>query len=539
MDRRRDESTATTAATAAVAAVAATEATEATEATAAVAAAAQSGSAVAILLEHIPDAVAITSCAADGIYLAVNDAYCELAACTREELVGRPSDLHWANPVQEEAARELMQRGVPIDDLHCRFRNARGEDIDTSLSARRVVIDGELRLIVSRRDVRRRSEIEQRLRASEERWRFAVEGHGDALWDWSVDTQTIFRSPRWLAMLHLPEAAATVSIEEHGAAFATEDLPAVSVGFRELLAGRVDEIVGECRLRRADGATIWVGYRCRTMARNAAGMPARVIGTCRDITARKERQRALDAQLERISHSGRLLALGEMASAIAHEINQPLAVVASYAGVLVRKTVEQPELRELAVRIENEVLRAGQVVWRMRQFSRHGELCPATVDLRDLVRESLEWTRLDNRAQGVAFELDLPAEPAPARVDRVLIEQVLLNLLRNALQSMSETQEERVVAVRLRRDALRGEMVVEIADRGCGLPSQVAVDVYQPFFTTRADGLGLGLSIAHSIVARHGGRMWSAAREEGGTVFSFSVPAVDASAQAEKGRGDD
>lgn len=499
--------------------------------------AAHAGSAVAILLEHIPDAVAITSVAADGTYLAVNEAYCELAACTREELVGTSSHRHWANPVQEEAARELMQRGVPIDDLQCRFRNARGEEIDTSLSARRVVIDGEPRLIVSRRDVRRRAEFEQRMRASEERWRFAVEGHGDALWDWSVETQTIFRSPRWLAMLRQPEAAATVSIEEHGAAFATEDLPAVSVGFRELLAGRVDEIVGECRLRCADGATIWVGYRCRTMEKNAAGMPSRVIGTCRDITAHKERQRALDAQLDRLSHSGRLLALGEMASAIAHEINQPLAVVASYAGVLVRKSAEQPELRELAVRIENEVLRAGQVVWRMRQFARQGELRPAVLDLRDLVRESLEWTQLDNRAQGVAFEVDLPAAPALAMADRVLIEQVLLNLLRNALQSMSDTQGERTVGVRVRDDGARGEIVVEIADRGCGLPSQVAVDVYQPFFTTKADGLGLGLSIAHSIVARHGGRMWSAAREEGGTVFSFSLPATDESGPGQQGAG--
>ncbi|MFC5300787.1 PAS domain-containing protein [Azospira restricta] len=477
-----------------------------------------------VLLEHLPDAIAITTCELDGVFIAVNRAYCELAASSAEELIGTRTSSHqlWGNDAQRRAVRELIVRGGAIDDLQSVFRNKRGDEIATSLSARRIVIDGEYRLIVSRRDIRRRVEIEQRLRQSEERWRFAIEGHGDALWEWRVDERTIYRSPRWLSMLGLPDSAVLASQEEHGAAFFTEDLPEVSIGFREMLAGHADELDGECRLRRADGEQIWVSYRCRTMERNGDGRPTKIIGTTRDITQRKLRQKMIDAQLDRLSHADRLLALGEMASAIAHEVNQPLGVVASYAGVLVRKAADHPELRELAVRIENETLRAGQVVWRMRQFSRHGQLDPVALDLRALIDESLEWVRLDNRVQGIGFEVELPEVPLPVRVDRVLIEQALLNLLRNSIQSMADSEHPRSILVRARIDG--AQVVVDVADRGCGLPSQVACDVFQPFFTTKPDGLGLGLSITQSIVARHGGRLWSAAREGGGTVFSFSVP---------------
>ncbi|MBI2306340.1 MAG: PAS domain S-box protein [Rhodocyclales bacterium] len=478
----------------------------------------------AVLLEHLPDAVAVTTCELDGVFVAVNRAYCELAASSAEELIGTRTTAHqlWGNEAQRRTVRKLVIRGAAIDDLQSVFRNKRGEEIVTSLSARRIMIDGEYRLIVSRRDIRRRVEIEQRLRESEERWRFAIEGHGDALWEWRVDERMIYRSRRWLSMLGLPEDAALVSQEEHSSAFFTDDLPEVSIGFRELLAGQVDELDGECRLRRADGEQIWVSYRCRTMETNADRRPTKVIGTTRDITQRKLRQKMIDAQLDRLSHADRLLVLGEMASAIAHEVNQPLGVVASYAGVLVRKAADYPQLRELAVRIENETLRAGQVVWRMRQFSRHGELHPVALDLRTLIHESLEWVRLDNRAQGIGFEVELPETTLPVRVDRVLIEQAMLNLLRNSIQSMAGSEQQRAVLVRARIDG--EQVVVDIADRGCGLPSQVACDVFQPFFTTKPDGLGLGLSITHSIVARHGGRLWSAAREGGGTVFSFSVP---------------
>lgn len=492
---------------------------------------------IEMFLEYVPDAAALTTCTEEHIYLAVNEAYCKMLECERENLIGTSAVFHqvWANEIQGRSARELMRKGVPIDDLQCRLRTKTGNETTTSLSARRVVIGGKQCILVLRRDIRQRAEVEARLRESEARWRFAIEGHGDALWEWRVREQQIFRTSRWLEMLGLPHEAELVGLAEHGQVFYTEDLPEISMKFRNLLAGRVQELSGECRLRHQSGEHIWVSYRCRAMTHDENGYPETIIGTARDITQERKDKRELEVQIDRLSHSGRLLVLGEMVAAIAHEINQPLAVISSYAGVLQRKSTD-PDTRELASRIENETLRAGQVVWRIRQFARHGELVREKLDLRALVSDVLEWVRFGHRNEEIAFGKDLPPWPVPASVDRVLFEQALINLVRNAMQSMRHSEDERVIDIRVSSDELRGECLVEVSDRGCGLPDQIAFDVYQPFYTTKPDGLGLGLSITQSIVCRHGGRLWSAAREGGGTIFSFTLPLAEKDLpQAESG----
>lgn len=480
---------------------------------------------IEMFLEYVPDAAALTTSTDEHVYLAVNETYCHMLECRRDELIGTSAVANrvWVNEIQGRAARELLRKGVPIDDLQCRLRTKLGKEIITSLSARRVMIGGKYCIFALHRDIRQRAEAEVRLRESEARWRFAIEGYGDALWEWRVREQQIYRSTRWLEMLGLPREAELVSLEEHGRAFVTEDLPEISAAFRELLAGRVQELAGECRLRHQSGEQIWVSYRCRAMAYDDKNYPVTIIGTSRDITRERAQKKELDAQLDRLSHSGRLLVLGEMVAAIAHEINQPLAVISSYAGVLQRKSSD-PETRELATRMENETLRAGQVVWRIRQFSRLKALECKRWDLRELIADVVEWMRSDRRNEEILFRKDLPEQPLHANVDRVLIEQALINLVRNAVQSMAGMEGEHLIGVRACRDDARAECVIEISDRGCGLPDQVAFDIYQPFYTTKPDGLGLGLSITHSIIDRHGGRLWSSAREGGGTIFSFTLP---------------
>ncbi len=480
------------------------------------------------VLEQSPDAIAITNCETNNTYLEINAAYCEMVGYTRGELIcGQVSDFQfWDNKLQATAAHELLTQGIPINDLQCSFKSRGGFPVVTSLSARKIIVDGVSWLIIVRRDISARLADEARLRDSEARWRFAIEGHGDALWDWNVEKSTVYRSARWLEILKLPPTAFNVEMAVHGAVFDTEDLPNISIGIRDLLTGKLEELSQICRLRCGDGELIWVSYRCRVVTRSPDGRALRVIGTMRDISTQRERQKAIDAQLAQLSHSGRLLILGEMASTIAHEINQPLAVISSYAGVLVRKTAEYPELQVFATRVEEQALRAGNIVWRMRDFARNKDLALAPVEVASLIEESLEWIKLDSQVSGIQFSAAIPRDIPPIMADRIQIQQVLLNLLRNAVQSMagSSGRAERTVAVRVREELARHEVVIEVADRGCGLPSQVAFDVFKPFFTTKAEGLGLGLSISQSIVTRHGGRLWSSARTNGGTVFSFSVP---------------
>lgn len=476
-------------------------------------------------LELSPDAIAITTAEAQPVYVDVNRAFCLMLGASRASLLGQSaaSEHAWSSPAQAEAALDLLLQGVPIVDMPCRLHSRDGRTVHTSLSAQRIQVDGHYRLLIARRDISERVQAEQRLRESEERWRFAIEGHGDALWDWDVTRKTMYRSPRFLELLQLPAHRTVVPLREHSRLFVHDDLPRMSAGFREVLVGQRDELMDECRLRRADGELVWVSYRCRVMQRDTNGRALRLLGTVRDITRQRERQLLLDQQMDRISHSGRLLALGEMASAIAHEINQPLAVIASYAGVLQRKTDGVAEWQALVSKIEEQALRAGHIVWRMRQFARHQDLDLQPLALAQMMEECVQWLRLDSRAAGVRFMTWLPQGLPPVLADRIQIQQVLLNLLRNAVQAMEHSPRKTLV-LRARLDVARTELVVDVADRGCGLPQPVALDVFKPFYTTRPDGLGLGLAISQSIVQRHHGRLWSSARAHGGTVFSFSLP---------------
>lgn len=486
---------------------------------------------ICLTLDQLPDAVAITTCDVESRYVAVNDSYCYLVGVDKEKLIGEPLDKHvcWENEIQAQASRKMMAAGIPIDDLECSFRNEEGLSTTTSISTRRIEINDTYYLVMSHRDVQQRVIMDQRLRESEARWRFAVEGHGDALWEWQIDKDKIYRSPRWLAMLKIKNEPTDINLQQHLAAVYKDDLENLHQQFKRLLSGEKDELLDQCRLTRADGQMIWVTFRCRVMEYDDRGAPKKIIGTARDVTENKLRQQIRDTQLDRLSHSARLLSLGEMASVLAHEINQPLGIVSSYAGILIRKLGETTDEGKLAKKIEEQILRAGKIVWRMRHFSKQDKLEIEPVDLNSLIRESMEWLKIDTRNEVTEFRLTLPETPLMVQVDKILLEQVLLNLLRNAIQSMSG-DDKRVVDIHAYPEPLRNQdssvrrAIIEIADRGCGLPEQVAIDVFQPFFTTKKEGVGLGLAISQSILDRHDGKLWSAARKGGGTIFYFSLP---------------
>ncbi|MBV1919423.1 MAG: PAS domain S-box protein [Pseudomonadales bacterium] len=479
-----------------------------------------------VMLESIPDAVVLITCELDSQYVAVNSNYCQMLGFERDELLDKKvSEFHqWGNELQARATKDILINGIPIDDLECSFYNSSHIKLVTSVSCRKVKVDNQYYLILSYRDIQARVLIEERLKESEARWRFAVEGHGDALWEWRLRDREIYRSFHFLSMLKLPGSENLVSLEKHCAVIHDDDSAAINKEFYSLLIGKKEELLSQCRLVKSDGQIIWITYRCRVMEYDKKNRPIKIIGTVRDVTQKRNRQKIRDTQLERLSHSGRLLALGQMTTTIAHEINQPLAVITSYAGTLIRSLGVESKAGVMAKNIEDQAMRAGKIIWRMRQFSRLGKFELSPLDLKEVIEESLSWVSLDTRGQDIQLSVDLPVEPLQVKGDRTLLEQVIINLVRNAIQSMKDMPIPHDVSIRGFHDATQHQVVVEIADRGCGLPTQVAIDVFQPFFTTTPEGLGLGLAITQSILERHHGKLWSSARTMGGTTFSFSVP---------------
>ncbi|MBI1906834.1 MAG: PAS domain S-box protein [Rhodocyclales bacterium] len=260
--------------------------------------------------------------------------------------------------------------------------------------------------------------------------------------------------------------------------------------------------------------------------RGADGVVTNYLGLFTDIMPLMQQQHQLQIQGEHLAHRGRLLILGEMASIMAHEINQPLAAITSYADLCVQELDELPRVQNLVSRIQQQALRAGDIVWRMHGFARRSRNTYSPLRIDQVVAGIVSWFAYDEH-RDVRFDVAVPSDLPHALADSVQIEQVLINLIRNGIQAMEGSENSRTITIEAQYLADSGEIVLRVGDRGCGVPGQVAMDVFKPFFTTRDTGLGLGLSICQSIVTAHGGRLWCGLRPGGGSVFSFTLPRAE------------
>jgi two-component system sensor histidine kinase TtrS len=240
----------------------------------------------------------------------------------------------------------------------------------------------------------------------------------------------------------------------------------------------------------------------------------------------KERERLHQVELLQIS---RLSTLGEMASGLAHELNQPLCAIQSCADLCLRafesKVTENNKIRENLETIEGQAERAGNVVRRVKTFAKKKEPNRDTIDISDLVREVLAFVDSDIRNNGIIVSIELSDRAPPVLADRVQIEQVLVNLIRNAIEAMAEVeQHKRNLAIEISQES-DAMIKFTVRDTGKGLTPEVRKHLFDPFFTTKADGLGIGLSITHTIIEAHNGELWAASNPEGqGSSLVFTLP---------------
>jgi two-component system sensor histidine kinase DctS len=253
-----------------------------------------------------------------------------------------------------------------------------------------------------------------------------------------------------------------------------------------------------------------------------------------DVSAQRRVEELSRQQQERLQATARLATVGEMASLLSHELNQPLAAIASYAagsvnllkeGATDAETVQL--LQQAAQRIAEQAERAGRVIKSVHDFVRRREQAREAVRADVLLDAVLPLVRLQARKSGTRIEIDLPEPPPRVVCDRTMIEQVLLNLTRNGIQAM-EAQDgpvERVLMLRVRRSHERW-VGFSVIDRGRGIPDDVARRLFTPFFTTRSEGMGLGLSLCRTVVEQHGGALdFQPAQGGPGTEFRFTLPA--------------
>lgn len=286
------------------------------------------------------------------------------------------------------------------------------------------------------------------------------------------------------------------------------------------IIGTGREVIG----RRKDGSTFPMDLAVG--AGKVAGKPI-FTGFIRDITHRKQAEQEMRRLQDELHHITRFSAMGEMGSALAHELNQPLTALTNYVRAA-QRLLHKHEV-DLDERVHHwmdqsvsQAARASQVIRRLREFVRKGDTTRTFDDISDCIREALPLALTGARSDGIHVKLQLADGLPNVLADRIQIQQVLLNLVRNAIEAMA-TSERRDLTLRShRRDETR--VSIEVIDTGPGLAPEVKRNLFQPFITTKVDGMGIGLPVCHSITSAHGGTITAHDNPGGGTVFQIDLP---------------
>jgi two-component system, LuxR family, sensor kinase FixL len=291
----------------------------------------------------------------------------------------------------------------------------------------------------------------------------------------------------------------------------------LTTGERRIIGiGRV--VVG----RRKDGSTFPMELSVGEVNQDGRRL---FTGFVRDLTERQQTDRRLQELQEGLLHVSRLRSMGQMAAALAHELNQPLTATTNYVRAALRlldaAEPNLPRVRQAMNLAAQQTVRSGEIIRRLRAFVARGEVTRRPESVAKLIEEASALALVGAKEHGIKVLIRIEAHLPKAEVDRVQIQQVLLNLIRNAVESMEGCDIRELTVGTVAQD---GAVLVSIADTGGGIPPEIEAKLFQPFVTTKPEGMGIGLSICRTIVEAHGGRLWVQPNAGTGSVFNFTLP---------------
>jgi C4-dicarboxylate-specific signal transduction histidine kinase len=279
----------------------------------------------------------------------------------------------------------------------------------------------------------------------------------------------------------------------------------------------------EFRIVQPDGQVRWINER-GVLTRDERGAPTLVSGISTDITARKQAEEALHEMRAALAHVARAATLGELTASIAHEVNQPLAAVVMNANACLRWLNAGPpnigEAREAARRATREGQRAADVIGRLQGLFRKAETAKTEMDINDAIADVLTLTRTEMQRKRIVLRTEFAPSLRPVVGDRVQLQQVVLNAA-EALAGVDDRPRDITVTTARHDD---DHVLIAVSDSGMGLGGVDLERIFEPFYTKKNSGMGMGLSIARSIVESHGGRLWATPRAGAGATFQFTVP---------------
>jgi len=444
------------------------------------------------------------------------------------ELIGQPltilmpeylRDMHKGGlrRYQETSHRHINWRGTELIGLR-----KNGQEFPVEVSFGEITNDGHPVFTGFIRDISERKRAEEALRTSERDLGLIIETIPGLVWCAAPDGELNYLNRRildytgtsagawaqlgWKNLLHPDDAESTAQAWAHAVA-----------------TGQPLEV--QCRLRRSDGVYRWF----RTLgqpARDSEGGVARWYGLMIDIDDRKNTEEALRSSQARLSRAIQTATVGEFAAAVAHEVNQPLAAVVTNGQACLRWLATQPpgiaKAQEAAERIVRDGKEAGEVVRRIRALFKQAAVEKIELDLNEIIREVLHLLAAETTRRRVTVETDLGQDLTPVAGDRTQLQQVVFNLLLNGIEAMDSVVDRPKRLFICSKRPNPQTVLVEVRDSGTGLKDPDRV--FEAFFTTKDNGMGMGLAICRSIIDAHHGRLWAASGEGSGTTFSLSLP---------------
>ncbi len=438
---------------------------------------------------------------------------------------------HMARATQTMAGGDLSVRvpGTKLEEL-----DALGGSFNAMAAKLKTSFDdlvGEISTRKSREQELKESET--RLRLSEERLKLAIDAASLGIWDWDVERDRLVWDDSMYRLYGVRKEEFSGAFDAWSKCLVPEDVARAKEDVEAALRGD-REFSSDFKVQRADGA-IRIIRGTAQIIRAADGRPVRMVGINRDVTdlinAERERVRATEAVQEaqaELAQVARLTTMGELSASIAHEISQPLAAVISYGNGALRWLAQAPpNLEETRAAIKGVVEagnHAGEVFARIRELLKHRKPEYATFDVNEAIRNVLALTGSALRSRSVVVQTTLAADLPPVLGDRVQLQQVIMNLAMNAADAMSSvTDRPRVLRVESKVDG-EGSILVTIEDSGTGIEEAIRHRIFDPLFTTKPAGMGMGLSICRRIVEAHGGRLRAAPCAPHGTEFRFTIP---------------
>jgi PAS domain S-box-containing protein len=375
----------------------------------------------------------------------------------------------------------------------------------------------------------------RRLDTTTERHDMATRAASIGVWEWDPGTDALFIHPHLKRLLGYEDREIANTRDGWMRHYHPEDLEKVLQSARACVRGEAVALEVEHRMIHRDGSLRWLLTRGAPI-RGELDSAVKLIGTCVDVTERKRIEEELRTLRQELTHLTRVGMLVELSGALAHEINQPLAVILSNGQAAQRLLVHKPpdlaEVQDALGDIVDAAKRAGNVIHGLRDLLGKGDPEFRPVDVNTVVAEVLDLAHSDLIAHQVAVVRQFGSHMSLVRGDRIQLQQVLLNFIMNACEAMAATASDRRVVTVTTATREDGSVEICVSDTGKGISPEVQPQLFEAFATTKKNGLGMGLSICRSIVAAHGGRQWAENRAAGGAAFHVSLPAYQREREA-------